>query len=381
MHYSVLNRMAWKIVVLVVAIAVISPVQAVRTCNGFERPDLTQADVDRAINQLYEAISASTTYANENGWKTEHDMARKARQAIRDAFIQLGALDEYEFSADMPLREADVRGVPAFAGADGINIYWGVPPFHGWLNMYGSAICKPLDIVLAYAHSELVKLVLDDLEGYVAWRSDIGGDALWSGSCEPKSFSTLPSISAGADATWAPCYTHDWYTPSECVALLINKYSHKSLLHQVAELGRNDLVPVFLNHCPHDKRFDPNVPDESGNGSGSPLNYAVTNNHGAVVRALLEDHRIDPNISDICGYTPLANALTYDHEDATAALIEDPRVDVAMALQQINGYSSPLVERVRSQFREHQNAEMNSRGKRRYDDEVEAGGNKRRHIE
>jgi len=276
----------------------------VKTTEGFEKPHLHQRDVDREINRLYEALATSKKHADEHGWDANHETGLQACVAMRRTFSILGVLDRYHFKADPPLRAADVPGYPTHGGADGMYEVHGEPPFNGYLSYDGEADCWPIDLVLAYGHAGLVQMMLDDFESS-------------SGRC------------AGQDATWAPCCTCAWYTPSKCAASLIEREGHESLLHMVAEFGRSDLVPVLLRHCPDDTWFDPN--QHGAAMYETPLHRAVRGNRPAVIRALLHDPRLHPNC--ICSNTPLHEAIAFGHEEATAALLDDPRVDIVRALE------------------------------------------------
>ena len=289
---------------------------AVKTLDGTDKPHLQQHDVDCEINCLYEALMVSKEYADEHGWDIAHDTAQSAQTAVRRVFSMLGALDCYHFTADPPLRAADVPGHPEHAGADGMYEVHGDPPFYGYLHRNGEFECRPIELVLAYGHAGLVHKMLDDFE-------------LSSGRC------------AGQEATWAPCGTRAWYTPSKCAASLIERGGGKSLLVMVVEFGRADLVPILLSHCSDDTWFDPN---QCGSKIyETPLHCAVARNDPNAIRALLKDPRVYPNC--ICMYTPLHNAIMCDRERAAEALLDDERVDI---LRGLNGhgpiFQSPIVQ-------------------------------------
>ena len=59
----------------------------------------------------------------------------------------------------------------------------------------------------------------------------------------------------------------------------------------------------------------------------APLSHAASNGHEGVVKMLLEQEQVNPDISGSCGRTPLSFAASFGHEQVVEMLLGREDVD------------------------------------------------------
>ncbi|KKP29216.1 MAG: hypothetical protein UR12_C0012G0004 [candidate division TM6 bacterium GW2011_GWF2_30_66] len=96
-----------------------------------------------------------------------------------------------------------------------------------------------------------------------------------------------------------------------------------SLLHRACEYkrGLSDIVKILLGN----PNINPNIKNCYEN---TPLHMAITNNHLDIFKMLLDYSKTDPNIKNCNGNTPLHIALYNDKIDFFKMLIYNPKTDV-----------------------------------------------------
>ncbi|CDZ76381.1 Defects in Rab1 recruitment protein A [Legionella massiliensis] len=96
----------------------------------------------------------------------------------------------------------------------------------------------------------------------------------------------------------------------------------KTPLHYAIAMNKNpEIIKILLD----DPRIDPNV---KGPGGNTPLYDAITNNNPKVIKMLLDDPRVDPNVKSADGYIPLYDAIFINKNPEVIKLVLDnPRVD------------------------------------------------------
>jgi len=100
----------------------------------------------------------------------------------------------------------------------------------------------------------------------------------------------------------------------------ISTSPHFSGLHCASFFGIVELVAVLIKA----RGCDVNQQDCSGS---TPLAWAARNDHGGVVRLLLERGHIDPNRPDVDDRTPLGCAALGGHEGVVKLLLQRENVD------------------------------------------------------
>lgn len=99
--------------------------------------------------------------------------------------------------------------------------------------------------------------------------------------------------------------------------------SGKNALMRAAEEGHVAVVKLLLA----DNRIKPNMQTTGGK---TALLLAAEENKRKVVEALLQDERVDPNIADKHGWTALMYASFQGHEEVVAKLLSHPEIDAAI---------------------------------------------------
>lgn len=96
--------------------------------------------------------------------------------------------------------------------------------------------------------------------------------------------------------------------------------SHLSGMHIAAYFGLKELLLALL-----EGGFDPNSKDSYGN---TPILWAASHGHGAVVQALLATEGVHPDVKARNDRTPLSWAAAKGHDAIVKMLLDNPRVNV-----------------------------------------------------